>query len=128
MLRLFICKNCKFYFPAMGDNEINCPKCKNLSIPTEYFMVDLLNNTAKTTREIYEKYGVEYEEFKDMMKRIDEEERLRRSLKYKILKLFRSIRKFFTRYQKSLKNYLHIKNKGRFSALYFLFKCFHRLF
>lgn len=95
MLRLFICKNCKFYFPAMGDNEINCPKCKNLSIPTEYFMVDLLNNTAKTTREIYEKYGVEYEEFKDMMKRIDEEERLRRSLKYKILKLFRSIRKFF---------------------------------
>ena len=34
MLRLFICKNCKFYFPAMGDNEINCPKCKNLSIPT----------------------------------------------------------------------------------------------
>lgn len=103
MLRLFICKNCKFYFPAMGDNEINCPKCKNLSIPTEYFMVDLLNNTAKTTREIYEKYGVEYGEFKDMMKRIDEEERLRRSLKYKILKLFRSIRKFFIAVSKKFK-------------------------
>ena len=78
----------------MGDNEINCPKCKNLSIPTEYFMVDLLNNTAKTTREIYEKYGVEYEEFK---------ERLRRSLKYKILKLFRSIRKFFIAVSKKFK-------------------------
>lgn len=91
MLRLFICKNCKFYFPAMGDNEINCPKCKNLSIPTEYFMVDLLNNTAKTTREIYEKYGVEYEEFKDMMKRIDEEERLIRKFFIAVSKKFKKL-------------------------------------
>lgn len=104
MLRLFICKECKFYFPAMGDYEINCPKCKRLSLPTEYFMVDLLNNTAETTREIYKKYGIEYEEFKDMMKRVDEEERLRRSLKYKILKLCRSIKRFFAAISKKIKS------------------------
>ena len=74
-------------------------------LSTPHFNINkkLKNEMKNIRQEIYEKYGVEYEEFKDMMKRIDEEERLRRSLKYKILKLFRSIRKFFIAVSKKFK-------------------------
>lgn len=95
MLRLFICRNCMQYFPAPSDEEICCPKCENPAVPTEYFMVDLLKNNAKVTREIYQKYNVEYEEFTEMMDRVDEEERLRRTLRYKIRRLFHAIKSLF---------------------------------
>lgn len=95
MLKLFVCRNCQQFFPSPSEQRGYCPKCKGQAIPTEYFMVDLLRNNAKVTREIYRKYDIECEEFTDMMTRVDEEERLHRTLRYKIRKFLSGIKNLF---------------------------------
>lgn len=95
MLRLFICRNCQQYFPAPSEEAACCPNCGDTAVATEYFMVDLLKDNAKVTREIYRKYNIEHEEFTDMMNRVDEEERLQRTFRYKIRRFFNAVKGFF---------------------------------
>lgn len=92
MLRLYVCRTCQQYFPAQSEENVCCPKCENTAVPTEYFMVDLLKNNAQVTRDIYRKYDIEYEEFTDMMERVDKEERLQRTIRYKIRLFFNAVK------------------------------------
>ncbi len=95
MLKLFVCKHCQHFFPAPYDQDANCPKCKELSILTEYFMADLATDSTKVTREIHKKYNIEHEEFVDMIDRVDREERWSRSIIYLFRRLFRAIKRLF---------------------------------
>lgn len=95
MLRLYICQNCRQYFPAASGEDVHCPMCEKTAVPTEYMLIDLLKNNADVTREIYRKYNIEYEEFTDMMARVDKEEQMKRTLGYKIRRFFGSLKSFF---------------------------------
>lgn len=98
MLRLFVCKNCNHIFPDSSEDTI-CPKCGNRAIPTEYSMIDLAQNNAELTREIYRQYGIEYEEFTDMMVRVDSQNRKQKTLTARlrriVSKIGNAIKKFF---------------------------------
>lgn len=92
MLRLYVCRTCQQYFPAPSEENVCCPKCEKTAVPTEYYMVDLLKNNAHVTRDIYRKYDIDYEEFTDMMDRVDKEERLQRTIRYKIRLFFNAVK------------------------------------
>lgn len=92
MLRLYVCQKCRQYFPAPSGGKACCPVCEKTAVETEYFMVDLINNNAQVTREIYRKYNIGYEEFTDMMNRVDNEERMHNTFKYRMNRFFYMVR------------------------------------